>query len=218
MQRKLWSPWPNKVEIEQKYRVANDATFPAVLALRSIGEYALRPEAAPEEQHNAYFDTADGRVRASRSGLRVRTIGERRIATLKSGGGVVAGRAARGEWEADIGPSDDPATWPAGELRERALAITGGAPLQPLLTIRTTRHNIAVTLDDREVAQISLDDATIAAGGRTQPLRELEVELHGGGTLTDLDAICAALSERFPLQPESQSKLERGLMLLGLSE
>ena len=148
----------------------------------------------------------------------MRTIGERRIATLKSGGGVVAGRATRGEWETDIGPDDDPATWPAGELRERALAITGGAPLQPLLTIHTARHNIAVTLGGREVAQISLDDATIAAGGRTQPLRELEVELHGDGTLADLDALCAALNEHFPLQPENQSKLERGLVLLELSE
>jgi inorganic triphosphatase YgiF len=202
------------VEIEQKYRVADDTTFPALLGLRTLGGYALRPEAEPERQRNAYFDTADKRVRAARSGLRVRSVGGRRIATLKSEGSVVGGRATRGEWEQEIGASDDPATWPQGELRERALALTGGAPLVELLTIRTTRHNIAALRGDQEVAQISLDNAEIAAGGRTQALRELEVELHGAGTLADLDALCEALLARFALEPENQSKLARGLALL----
>jgi inorganic triphosphatase YgiF len=202
------------MEIEQKYRVADDSVFPALLALRDLGGYALRPEAEPEQQFNTYFDTADRRVRASRSGLRVRTIGARRIATLKSEGSVAAGRATRGEWEEEIGADDDPATWPAGELRQRALAITGGAPLAPLLTIRTTRHNIAALRDGASVAEISLDRGLIEAGGRTQPLRELEVELKDGGTVADLDAICEALLTRFALEPESRSKLARGLALL----
>ncbi|MBC8075668.1 MAG: CYTH domain-containing protein [Chloroflexales bacterium] len=204
------------MEIEQKYRVDDDDVFPALLALRALGGYELRQEATPEQQHNTYFDTADQRMRAHRSGLRVRAVGGTRIATLKDEGSVVDGRATRGEWEASVG-GDDPAAWPAGELRERVLAITGGAQLLPLLTIRTTRHNIAALSDSAIVAQISLDSATIAAGGREQPLRELEVELYGEGTLADIDAICTALLARFALHPESQSKLARGLALLEAS-
>lgn len=203
------------MEIEQKYRVDDDV-FPKLLALRALDGYELRPEAAPEQQHNTYLDTADRRMRARRYGLRVRAVSGTRIATLKDEGSVVDGRATRGEWEALV-LGDDPATWPAGELRERVQAISGGAPLVPLLTIRTRRHNIAALRDSSVVAQISLDSAVIAAGGREEPLRELEVELYGIGTLADLDAICAALLARFSLQPESQSKLARGLALLEAS-
>lgn len=201
------------MEIEQKYRVDDDGLFLALLDLRELDDYMLHPAPEPEQQHNSYYDTADRRLRAARHGLRVRTIGEHRIATLKGEGTSVDGRSARGEWETPV-DSDDVAGWPAGELRERVLAITGGAPLAPLLAIRTTRHNIRASRAGTEVALISLDNAEIAAGGRTQPIRELEIELHGEGTLADLDALCAALLARFSLQPERLSKLARGLALL----
>ncbi|HEX9439464.1 MAG TPA: hypothetical protein VF909_07280, partial [Roseiflexaceae bacterium] len=65
-----------------------------------------------------------------------------------------------------------------------------------------------------EIAEISLDEGTISAGGREQRFRELEIELSGRAVRTDLDRIAELLRARYLLTPEDRSKLARGLALL----
>ena len=71
------------MEIEAKFRVDDAQTFPQLLALEVIGPFKLFAEPDAEDQRNVYFDTADRRLRAGQYGLRVRDLGNRRIATLK---------------------------------------------------------------------------------------------------------------------------------------
>src|SRR5262249_38716113 len=130
-----WQNWPDPgglMEIEAKFRVADDQTFPALLDLEQIGPFRLEA-GDTEQQRNVYFDTADLRLRAGRYGLRVRDLGARRIATLKGEARIADGMFERDEWEVDIGADDRPEAWPASEIRERVLALLGGAPLQPIL-------------------------------------------------------------------------------------
>jgi inorganic triphosphatase YgiF len=68
------------------------------------------------------------------------------------------------------------------------------------------------------VAELSLDEGDISAGGLAEHFRELEIELLGGGTRADLDQLVALLRARFALVPEDQSKLARGLALLDRAE
>jgi inorganic triphosphatase YgiF len=206
------------MEIEAKFRVDDDALFPALLALPALGGVRLAAAPAPEDQRNVYFDTADRRLRAGRYGLRVRALGLRRIATLKGEARVSAGMYERDEWEHEVGPSDDPADWPAGELRDRVLALLGGAQLAPTLSMRTHRQHIYAERAGVRVAELSLDEGDISAGGLAEHFRELEIELLGGGTRADLDELVALLRARFALVPEDQSKLARGLALLDQAE
>ena len=206
------------MEIEAKFRVGGEQVFSDLLALAALGPFQLAAEAGEEDQRNVYFDTADRRLRQARYGLRVRTIGARRIATLKGEAKVTDGTYERDEWEVDIGPSDDPQTWPAGEVRARALALTGGAPLAPTLAMRTRRRHIYAERDGARVAEISLDTGSMSAGGLSQLFRELEIELLPGADRAAFDELVALLRDRFALQPESQSKLARGLALLDAAE
>jgi inorganic triphosphatase YgiF len=202
------------MEIEAKYRVDDQRTFDDLLSLTALGSFLLAPAPDPEDQRNTYFDTVDGRLRAARYGLRVRDLGARRIATLKGDARVADGIYEREEWEVAIGDDDRPESWPPSEARERALALLSGAALIPILTIHTIRRHIYASRDGSDVAEISLDEGVISAGGREEHLRELEIELLGAAIRADLDELVALLRERYQLIPEERSKLARGLALL----
>jgi inorganic triphosphatase YgiF len=206
------------METEAKFRVDDEQTFPQLLALETIGPFKLVVDPDAEDQRNVYFDTADRRLRSGQYGLRVRDLGNRRIATLKGATKAREGMYERDEWEIEIGDDDNPAAWPASEARDRTLALLDGAAPLPILAIRTRRlHSIALRNDTR-VAELSLDTGTIDVGGRTANFRELEIELLQTGTRADLDALVALLRARFPLLPEDRSKLARGLALLDAAE
>lgn len=204
------------MEIEQKFRVDDDGVFLALRDMHEIAGYTLHAAAEPERQHNIYFDTADGRLKAQRHGLRIREIeGGERIVTLKGPASGAAGRFVRNEWEVAIGDAGDaPDHWPPSEARTQTLALVGAESLVRILTIDTVRYHSVASTDIGEVAELSLDEGSISAGGRTETFRELEIELKGSGTTVDLDAICAALQERFVLVPDDRGKLQRGLALL----
>ena len=205
------------MEIEAKFRVDDDQIFPALLALRSLGPFGLEVAPHAENQRNVYFDTADRRLRQAQYGLRVRTVGRRRIATLKGAAKVRDGMYERDEWEVDV-DDDDPHTWPAGEVRERVLALLGGAALAPTLTIQTLRQHMYAEREGTHVAELSLDEGNINAGSLEQHFRELEIELLEGGARADLDELVELLRGRFTLVPEDRSKLARGLALLDAAE
>jgi len=206
------------MEIEAKFRVDDDQTFPQLLALDAIGAFKLVAEPDAEDQRNVYFDTADRRLRAGQYGLRVRDLGGRRIATLKGAATARDGMYERDEWETEIGDDDNPAAWPAGEARDRTMALLDGAEPLPILAIRTRRQHIIALRDDARVAELSLDTGAIDAGDRSASFRELEIELLTTGTRADLDALVALLRARFALTPEDRSKLARGLALLDAAE
>jgi len=206
------------MEIEAKFRVDDAQTFPQLLALDAIGPFKLVAEPDAEDQQNVYFDTADRRLRAGQYGLRVRDLGNRRIATLKGAAEARDGMYERDEWEIEIGDDDHPSSWPASEARDRTLALLDGAAPLPILAIRTRRLHMIALRDDRRVAELSLDTGAIDAGGRTANFRELEIELLKTGTRADLDALVAFLRARFTLTPEDRSKLARGLALLDATE
>ena len=202
------------MEIEAKFRVANRAVFTSLRQLATLAPFLLVHIPGTERQHNTYFDTADRRLTAERTTLRVRDLGGRRLATVKRSLSTQAGIHTREEWEVDLDGGEHPADWPASAARDRALAALNGAPIFPLMTIRTCRQYSYVMLDDKQVAEISLDEGVIMAGGRTAGFREIEVELLPQGTRANLDLLIDQLQARFALIPESRGKKKRGLELL----
>jgi triphosphatase len=202
------------MEIEAKFRVVNRAVFTSLRQLTTLGPFLLVHIPGIEHQHNTYFDTADRRLSANRTTLRVRDLGSRRLATVKRSLSTQAGIHTREEWEVDLDAGEHPVDWPAGVARDQALSALGGAALFPLMTIRTRRQYSYALLADAQVAEISLDEGVIMAGGRTIGFRELEAELLPAGTRADLDALIDHLQARFALIPESRGKKKRGLALL----
>ena len=205
------------MEVEAKFRVENRSIFIGLRRLAALGPFDLLHLPGVEHQHNTYFDTADRRLSAGRVTLRVRDLGGRRIATVKRSLGARGGIHTREEWEVEIGAGDHPADWPASAARDRALAALGGAAIAPLVRIRTRRQYSYAVSAGVQVAELSLDEGAIAAGGRAIGFRELEVELLPDGTRAELDALIEQLQARFPLIPESRGKKTRGLALMDLA-
>jgi triphosphatase len=202
------------MEIEAKFRVADRVIFTRLRQLTTLGPFHLVHTPGIERQHNTYFDTADRRLSASRTTLRVRDLGGRRIATVKRSLSTHAGIHTRDEWEVDLGAGEHPSDWPASPARDQALAALGGAPIAPLMIILTRRQYSYAMLAGTQVAEISLDEGTIMAGRQALGFRELEVELLAGAALADLTLLVDHLRARFALIPEARGKKKRGLELL----
>ncbi len=202
------------MEIEAKFRVEQRALFTDLLRSTVLGPFTLLSTPGIEYQHNTYFDTPDRRLAARHYSLRVRDLGQRRIGTLKHSLHNHAGVHTREEWEVELDAGDDPQAWPASPARDRAIEALGGATVVPLMTVHTQRQYIYAIHAAIVIAELSLDEGTIAAGGRTLDFRELEVELLNGQPRAEFDTLIAYLQARYPLVPEPRGKKARGLALL----
>jgi inorganic triphosphatase YgiF len=163
------------LEIEQKFDVDAGFERPSFTGLPGVS-------AAPPVLHHlsaTYFDTADGRLAASKITLRRRTGGPDEGWHLK----LPAGSGARREVQEPLGTGD----LNTGDLEvpealtARVAEVTGGQPLAPIARLNTERTVVALTgADGRVVAEVADDVVTalrLPAAGDPLRWREVEVEV-----------------------------------------
>jgi inorganic triphosphatase YgiF len=154
-----------------------------------------------------YFDTKDGALHRAGATLRLREGGAGAEQTFKS---ATKGKGSlrRGEWNAPAtGALPDPAAFPP-EPRRQIEALLGGETLQPLAVTRVARTARRLRHGGSTI-EAAFDSGTVEAGGRSEPISELELELVEGRA-----ADLFALAQQLPLGPEFgwsiESKGERG--------
>ncbi len=132
-------------------------------------------------------------------------------------GGAQRGLHQREELEVDL-PAFEPdaARWPAGEARDRALELSGGAPLETLVTLSQTRSVRLLYAGERLIAELSLDRVVIALGSSRAEHIDLEVEAEakGDGGVDEIRALAEWFESELCLTPQPLSKFERALALL----
>ncbi|MFN8498214.1 MAG: CHAD domain-containing protein [Anaerolineae bacterium] len=200
------------MEVEAKFTLSEEG-FEAASNLHEIAGYTLGP-ARTRHDLDHYVDTAHMDIVKGGYAARLRQREGRMIATLKSLTPTTSAIHSREELETDVG--DDgwhPQNWPASEARDIALRLAADGPLHELFSVRQARQVRTVYRNETVVAEWSLDQATITAGERTEPLRELEIELVQFGTPHDLNALAAAVSALPGVTAEPMSKFERGMRL-----
>lgn len=202
------------VEIEIKYAISDPAVLHALLELRRLGEYGLRPTG---EVHvvDHYLDTADRALRRGGYACRLREGegGRRWRLTVKGLGGAEGALHQREEHECDVPPRSTLADWPEGPACDIVTRLSDGRPLTELFTLRQLRASRAVEHGDRAVGVLSLDTVDADINGRKARSLELEIELGTSGTKDDLHAIGAELRP-FDLGAQPTSKFERALAML----
>ena len=157
------------LEIEQKFDVDTEFERP------SFGAVAGVNAAAPVLHHltATYFDTADGRLAASKITLRRRTGGTDEGWHLK----LPEGSGARREVHAPLGPAEQVPE----VLASRVAEVTGGRPLSPIATLTTERTVVTLHGDDGRVAAEVADDLVtgqrLPVNGEPLRWREIEVEV-----------------------------------------
>lgn len=168
--------------------------------------------AKTQSLRSVYFDTPDLELRAQRMTLRIRSVGRRRIQTLKTAGDAIGGAFARGEWESEIGgDSPDPkalAATPLAEVFDDALL----AALRPVVATEIRRTEVMVAEADAEMA-VAFDQGQLQADGRVAPLCELEVELKRGPPRAMFE-LALRLHACTPLRIGRASKAEKAFRLL----
>jgi triphosphatase len=200
------------MEREAKYR-ATKRIKPKEIEALDLAPYALG-ERQTADLRDTILDTADRRLSQARYGLRVRHDGEQLLLTLKSPGTVSGAVHSRPEIEEPITGRvrDDRTQWP-DSIAAPVAELIGDAELAPLIEVRNRRRTWYVTRDGVNLAEIALDRGTISADGRSMPFHEIEIELKGEGSESDLSALEARLTAGLPLAPEARSKMQRGLQL-----
>jgi CHAD domain-containing protein len=206
---------PRAVEIELKYRVADEAAGEQYLHAETLGSFVPVSPVRSRQLEDRYVDTAGGdvaragfAVRLRRSGA-VTTVGVKSLA--RQAGPTNAHRREELEGPADgtAGPLD----WPASDARSLVLELAGDAPLVEIVTIRQLRRRRELR-DGGTRVELSLDQVDVVARSEViDRFIELEAELLKGdeAPLASLDAVFVADPA---LRPASISKLESALATL----
>jgi len=208
------------MEIEAKYRVVGKLS-PQRITSFDLHPYAVG-SAEDERHHDILLDTKDRAITAGGFALRIREVGKRRILTLK---GPPLGKGAlhrREEIEAEL-EEDSPgpakkgrvshAHWPE-PIKGRVAELVGDESLVSLIQTDIHRTTWTIKRASQVVAELAYDVGEVYANGKSDAIHELEIELKGAGSEADLDALGERLCALAPLEPESRTKLSRGLALL----
>lgn len=156
------------LEIEQKFDVDTSFERPSFGGLDGVSA----AEPVLHRLSATYYDTADGRLAASKITLRRRTGGTDEGWHLK----LPADAGARREIHAPLDASEREVP---DELASRVADVTGGQPMSPIAILETERT--VVTLrgqDGQQVAEVA-DDVVTARRlpERGEPLRWREIEV-----------------------------------------
>lgn len=170
-----------------------------------------RRSAITRQEKSVYFDTGDGYLRAHQSVLRVRSVGQRRVQTLKSVD-LRGGAWRRHEWQWEI--FDD---LPDCRLLENTPFANAFpyARLQPIFSTEIRRTTVLLGAPGWQV-ECAFDEGSVRAGDQTCPVNEVELELKEGDTGA-LFQLAQDLFREVPGILSPVTKSERGFALLDRS-
>ena len=200
-----------RLEIEAKFQISDQEIFPQILHQEQLDRFELR--LAPTYQvEDIYQDTAETHLYEAGYACRIRRKGGCWEATLKEQGETHDMIHERMELDVVLPYLElDPLRWPDSEVRQLAIQLSGGVPLHRLFTIRQTRHTRTVIDQERQVAELSLDEVYLDVPGQCETYFELELERLPEGSLEDIRELSALLMAEWSLQPQTQSKFLRAM-------
>ena len=225
------------METELKMRFARDEQRLAFWVDSWVQSLVLPDSSQITTMLSRYYDTAGRLLTRNMASLRIRKENDRRIATIKlnQAKNHDLGLHQRHEWSVDLdgdvegdGDSfiDNPeqgldAAWfmrsassdgdPDDPLRSLLQEIDGQA-LDEICQADFTRESCDIGYGD-SLMELAFDQGELQAGGLSEPIAELEIELKEGD-VRDLIDLGNDLRSRFDMIPESRSKYARCLDLL----
>jgi len=202
------------MEVEAKFLVPDEATLAQLIETASLAGCDIEPGEARRDV-DTFLDTPDRRLLAAGYYFRRRETGDGVRFTLKQLVAPSDGVLRREEIESLVAADVPVAEWPAGELRQRVELLTGGEPLEAMLTLSQVRVARVVRRGRREIAELSLDRVTATAPDGDRGWLEAEVEARGRGGDADVTTLAAELRDEWGLVPEGRAKFTRALELAG---
>lgn len=177
--------------------------------LSSIGSYGLRP-IPPLAIADVYLDLAGRELGELGLGLRLRTVGQQTLITLKGPKDVVVGGGASRE-EFELSWSRENLSLVLGRLENAGLAVprpgaesVGGDPLEviarlgfePTQVRNTKRRPRDIVHEDEpstSLAELVIDSVAYEIGGRTILHHEIEIEVKPAGDISVMQNVADEL-------------------------
>ncbi len=201
-------------EIEMKLRAPDTETLQQALKDPELTQF-MRDDPVTVHMKSTYYDTADGLLREKQWTLRLRQEGNVRIAAMKTvSEKSSAGMFTRGEWQCSCSDIGEALARLVDQGAPRELAgCLAGKDLIPICTAEFDRQSSYLYLEDGVVIELAGDVGHLFAGGKEEPIIELELELLFGSA-SALPPLCSRLAEDYGLVNETSSKYERALSLM----
>ena len=205
------------MEIEMKLAIPDSETADRIAESSFLRAYEKEACREAVRMDAVYYDTEDGVLAQNHVTFRVRQEGSCTVSTVKWGGQVEEGLFSHQECNVPAAPEDGKLVprpelfreTDAGPVLERVLA---GKPLCSQLGMHFLRRRTQVVYRGSEL-EVSVDTGEIVAGGKTEPICEVEVELFAGPE-DRVREFAQQLADEYRLVPENRSKYARGLALM----
>jgi triphosphatase len=166
----------------------------------------------PASLVSVYFDTKKLKLRNNGFSLRVRRTGRKHMQTVKNYGAETTTLVARNEWEHEIADNEPDLDKARDTPLGRVLGKKACRKLNPLFETRVRRKVYPIHEGVSEI-ELTVDKGSVAAGRRSSPICEVELELKRG-EVADLFKAARILAEEVPVQLATSSKAERGYSLI----
>jgi exopolyphosphatase/guanosine-5'-triphosphate,3'-diphosphate pyrophosphatase len=200
------------MEIEAKFLIPKHDTFEKLKGIPSIKSFSTG-KPVEKEFTDTYLDTMDMAIYASGFSFRCREKGSKVTYTLKSLSTSSSLVHMREEVEFTLDEKLPVREWDNCVLRKRVLSMIGSGELYPLFTVTHKRTDFLLSTNQRDVAEMSFDDVILTCDKSKKSYLELEVELTGDGTESEVNQIAEYLRDGEGLTPGSSSKFDNGLKL-----
>lgn len=202
------------MEIELKYTINNKEIAGQIWEdeeLKKIEEPGTRETVFMKA---TYFDTADCDLCRNDMAYRVRSEGDRLIASLKWGGKNEGALHTREEINIPVtNTHPNPVTFEESDIGKDLIRIINGKQLHPVMEMRIERRRFRLDTGNT-LMEVSIDDGVIATEKGSVPICEVEIELFSGEQ-EPLLAMGSLLETKYGVVSEKRSKFFRGLELLG---
>lgn len=196
---------PRELELKLALDPAEVDHVRASPLLRRLG----RGRADERGLRSVYFDTADHALRKASISVRIRTVDDALVQTVKAQTAIRGGISNPVEVEFPV-VEETPTieTIPHKALRKQLARLIGDAGLKPVFETDMVRRKLNISRG-HTLAELALDSGHIRTGEKDAPLNEAELELVAG-SMDDFLAIADDLFAEVPLKFSRSSKAERG--------
>ena len=202
-----------KMETEYKYRLDDPGIIGEIIADPLLDGYVDRDALEEIDMHAVYFDTADQDLRKAGIAYRIRYENDRITATIKWDNTVEDGLHSREEFNLVINDerfADDPdiEAFESSDAYDVLLKAAGHKKLIKLVDMEFTRRLLKIDTE-KSISALSFDEGVIHGIDGDSDIMEMEIEWYYGDS-DDFMKIATSLAEKYSLEPENASKLQRG--------
>jgi len=203
------------METEFKYRLNDTTVFDGIVS-EMTDAFDTRGDVETIGMRATYFDTEFQDLRHHGIAYRIRHENDRVNATIKWDLDVIDGLHVREEInlvvnDENFAEKPDIELFKSSDAYEVLANATQGRELVKMIDMNFTRRQILVDTG-KSLSCISEDTGTIVhVDGHDVPLMELEIEWYHGDE-DDFKALAARIQEKYELQAENISKLQRAFI------